>query len=310
MSLMILLSNKIQNVEKKSMHMDRVRMIFPSLMLVLVISMVVVGCSNDATDQDLDPSGSATLSGTPIQFVPQEIIFPKDGAKMVLVPGEEFKMGDHFNDGLKDEVPMHTVYVDAFYMDAYEVTNQQYQKFIDATGYQPPKQLEDPKFNSPNQPVIGVDWFDAVGYAKWAGKRLPTEAEWEKAARGSFIGKRYPWGNYITHNDANYNGSNGRDQWVWKPASVGSFPPNRYGLYDMAGNVSEWCWDWYDSNYYSLSAKKNPKGPIQGAYRIVRGGSWNSNKYYLRVATRNFNSPESYYQYCGFRCVCDATTIF
>ena len=168
MLLMILLSNKIKNVEKKSMHMDRIRMIFPNLMLVLVISMVVVGCSNDATDQDLDPSGSATLSGTPIQFVPQEIIFPKDGAKMVLIPGEEFKMGDHFNDGLKDEVPIHTVYVDAFYMDAYEVTNQQYQKFIDATGYQPPKQLEDPKFNSPNQPVIGVDWFDAAEYAKWA----------------------------------------------------------------------------------------------------------------------------------------------
>ena len=292
------------------MHMDDVRMISQNLVLVLLISIVVVSCSDGTIDQDLDSSDSATLLGTSIQFVSQEIIFPKDGAKMVLIPGGEFNMGDHFNDGLQDEVPIHNVYVDSFYMDAYEVTNRQYQKFIDATGYPSPKQLEDPKFNSPNQPVVGVDWFDAVGYAKWAGKRLPTEAEWEKAARGSLMGKRYPWGNYMTHNDANYNGSNGRDQWVWKPAPVGNFPPNRYGLYDMVGNISEWCEDWYASDYYSLSAEKNPTGPVQGIYRIIRGGSWKSNKYYLRVATRSFNSPESYYQDCGFRCVCDTKTVF
>ena len=154
-------------------------MISRNVMLVLVVSIIVVGCNNGTTEQDLDPSGSTILSDTQNQFVSQEIIFPKDGAKMVLISGGEFNMGDHFNDGLQDEVPIHSVYVDSFYMDAYEVTNRQYQKFIDATDYQPPKQLADPKFNSPNQPVIGVDWFDAVEYAKWAGKRLPTEAEWE-----------------------------------------------------------------------------------------------------------------------------------
>ena len=178
-------------------------MVFRNMILVLVVSVIVVGCSDDTTERDPDYSGSVTLSDMQNQFVSQEIIFPKDGAKMVLISGGKFNMGDYFNDGLHDEKPIHDVYVDSFYMDAYEVTNRQYQKFVDATGYQSPKQWADPKFNLPNQPVVGIDRFDAVEYAKWVGKRLPTEAEWEKAARGNLIGKRYSWGDYITHNDAN-----------------------------------------------------------------------------------------------------------
>jgi iron(II)-dependent oxidoreductase len=131
---------------------------------------------------------------------------------------------------------------------------------MDATDYEAPSYWNDSKFNAPNHPVVGVSWDDAVAYANWAGKRLPTEAEWEKSARGGLVGKKYPWGDTLTHDDANYSGTGGKDKWE-HTSPVGSFASNGYGLYDMAGNVWEWCADWYFNNYYANSLKSNPKGP-------------------------------------------------
>ncbi len=226
----------------------------------------------------------------------------KDGAPMVLIPAGEFQMGS--SDGNDDEKPVHTVYLDAFYMDVYEATNAQYKKFMDATEHSAPKSWSDSDFNAPNQPVVGVTWHDAVAYAKWAGKRLPTEAEWEKAARGGLEGKKYPWGNSISHANANYYGIGGRDRWEYM-APVGSFAPNGYGLYDMAGNVWEWCADWYDGEYYVNSPRRNPTGPSSGQYRVLRGGSCVSLfANILRTADRRRSLyPTITYVLDGFRCV-------
>ena len=221
--------------------------------------------------------------------------------EMALILAGEFQMGS--NDGDSDEKPVHTVYLDAFYIDKYEVTNAQYKKFIDATEYKAPYYWNDSRFNAPNNPVVGVTWYDAKAYADWAGKRLPTEAEWEKSARGGLVGKKYPWGDTLTHDDANYSGTGGKDIWTYT-SPVGSFKPNGYGLYDMVGNVWEWCADWYDANYYAISPKSNPTGPSSGSWAVLRGGSWSDYGHYLRVAYRYFSYAPTNDNYdVGFRCV-------
>ncbi len=228
-------------------------------------------------------------------------IIGKDGAEMVLITAGEFQMGS--NDGQDNEKPVHSVYLDAFYMDKYEVTNAQYRKFMDATGYKAPSYWNDPKYNDPKQPVVGVSWNDAKAYADWASKRLPTEAEWEKAARGGLAGKKYPLSDNISHDDANYSGTGGKDQWKYT-SPVGSFSPNGYGLYDMAGNVWEWCSDWYDSGYYSNSPESNPTGPSSGTSMVIRGGSWYYFDDILRVAYRyDLGSFPASGVGLGFRCV-------
>jgi len=194
--------------------------------------------TTDANKPDVNPS---PIESAEANELPKEIT-GKDGAPMVLIPAGECQIGG--NDYIKYENPVHTVYLDAFYMDVHEVTNSQYKKFIDATGYKTPSYWSDTRDNQPNYPVVGVDWNDAVAYAEFAGKRLPTEDEWEKAARGGLIGKQYPCGDTITHDDANFDGTGGKD--IWNGTSpIGRFKPNGYGLYDMAGNVSEWCADKY-----------------------------------------------------------------
>ena len=182
--------------------------------------------------------------------------------------------------------------IPAFYMDKYEVTNAQYRKFVQATGHREPSYRNDPKFNQSNQPVVGVSWHDAIAYAEWAGKRLPTEKEWEWAARGGLKGKEYPWGDdqSLARNYANYRGTGGKDKWKESAAPVGSFKPNGYGLYDIAGNAWEWCQDWYDSDKDS---------------RVLRGGYWVSNTINLRVARRINYPPDSRGSSLGFRCVAD-----
>ncbi len=241
-----------------------------------------------------------------LKDAPQKIT-GKDSAEMVLIPAGEFQMGDSFNEGDSGERPVHTVYLDAFYIDVYEVTNAQYKKFVDATG-----QWNDPRFNQPNQPVVGVSWHDAAAYAQWAGKRLPTEAEWEKAARGGLVGKRYPWGDSIDHSKANYGRS------VDRTTPVGKYPPNGYGTYDMAGNVWEWCMDEYDSGFYAKSPKNNPVagGVIQfvdndftnvKTLRVLRGGCWDYAPDFVRVANRFITRPSGASTCIGFRCAGNVT---
>jgi iron(II)-dependent oxidoreductase len=219
--------------------------------------------------------------------------------EMVLIPAGSFRIG---SDEFEDESPVHEVYLDDFYIDRYEVTNAQYEIFLKTTGHRPPLTWEKPGFSMPDQPVIGVSWEDAVAYAKWAGKRLPTEAEWEKAARGT-DGRRYPWGNIW---------SEGKCHSVGKsipagPAPVGSFPEgvSPYGCHDMAGNAWEWCADWFAEDYYEYSEHRNPKGPPDGSWHVLRGGGWESSSNEVRTTFRQGGCPDGGYRCAGFRCVKD-----
>lgn len=254
---------------------------------------------------------------------------------MVLIPAGEFSMGDHHDVGWSDEKPVHDVYLDAYYIDKYEVTNAQYADFLNAYGKNEDAvghellDIDDsgcliekvgdtyqPKAGYENHPVVLVSWYGAGAYAQFYGKRLPTEAQWEKAARGGLVGNKYPWGNNITHDDANYYGTGGRDIWS-RTSPVGSFPPNGYGLYDVAGNVWEWCADEYNSTYYSKSPKENPLGPGTPVFFVnddftnvtagcvLRGGSCGISASDERCADRYFRAPSNPYGYGGFRCAQD-----
>ena len=218
---------------------------------------------------------------------------------MVLIPAGEFIMGNGNTSAPYNEKPPHTVYVDAFYMDATEVTNRQYKAFLDATGHSKPRYWSNSRFNQPDQPVVGVTWEDAMQYAAWAGKRLPTEAEWEYAARGGLNGAKFPWGN----DDAGGKACFGKPFISGKPCTVGSFSPNGYGLYDMAGNVAEWCADWYSADAYQNAQSHNPTGPAKTSQKVIRGGSWYEDAYYIRCSARKGLGPRTYSNAVGFRCV-------
>jgi len=216
------------------------------------------------------------------------------GGPMLYIPAGEFIMGS--DSGGTDEKPVHKVYLDEFFIDKYEVTNRQYQQCVSAGSCNPNIK----KDNSTNlqQPVVNVDWTQASTFCSWAGKRLPTEAEWEKAARGT-DGRTYPWGGGIDCSRANY-----RDCNHGKSKTVGSYPrgASPYGAMDMAGNVWEWTADWYDEKYYASSPNRNPKGPSSGSLRVLRGGGWNGSADALRVAYRLTGYPTLPDHCGGFRC--------
>ena len=269
--------------------------------------------------------------------------------QMVFIPGGTFQMGDAFTDGHSDERPVHSVYVSGFYLQNTEVTKAQWDAVANwaaANGYD--INAAGGSGKAANHPVHYVTWYEVVKYCNarsqmegltpcytsggatyktgtdasvvcnWnaSGYRLPTEAEWEKAARGGLSGKRFPWGDTITHSLANYYSSTSYaydvsptrgyhptyNDGVWPYTSpVGSFPANGYGLYDMAGNLWEWCWDWYSSSYYSTSPGTDPRGPASGTGRVGRGGGWNYYAYDCRTADRNVSYPTSSNYNIGFR---------
>ena len=229
---------------------------------------------------------------------------------MVYIPAGEFLMGS--NDGEDDEKPVHKVYVNDFFMDKYEVSVEKYKLFVNATSHRKPDSWDD-QLRKPQRPVVNVSWDDAKTYADWTGKRLPTEAEWEYASRGGNTGVngkrryKYPFGNNPNVRKANYDWDNSRGD-TWKITkrclrNIGSYSANGYGLFDMAGNVYEWCADSYDTKYYEISLTRNPKGPSSGSYRVHRGGGWVNHVRDCRSAARSFSDSADGSGYIGFRLV-------
>ena len=286
---------------------------------LFAIAIVMVGCGNGEDD-------------------PPPIVLPLEEMPegMVLIPAGSFEMGSEDADAGTIEQPVHTVYLDAFFMDEHEVTNAEYKEFL----------LENPRwqksridkrfhdggylhhwdgntypFGKAEHPVVNVSWYAAMAYAAWAGKRLPTEAEWEYAARGGLSGKKYPLGNTILYRYA--RGSrpqvNANDH-IGDTTLVGQYVDNGYGLYDMAGNVWEWCLDAFDSDFYAAS--DNSRNPIAGgmsiqelrenfttiptdSWRVLRGGSWGAPVDFSRVTYRSRGLPTEAPDSVGFRCVKD-----
>ena len=278
-----------------------------------------------------------------LPYASPAIHYGHDGMVMVYVPAGDFLMGstDDDRDARDDEKPQHMVYLDAYWIDKTEVTNTMFQRFVDATGYETDAErlgsgvvfgsnqctwsgVFGAYWRSPegpasdlagrmSHPVVQVSWNDADAYCRWAGRRLPTEAEWEKAARGTDAG-RYPWGeeppagNLVNFADVNLGcdwAHPTQDDGYERTAPVGTFPAGAspYGALDMAGNVWEWVADWWYSGYYTVSLRSNPTGPDTGDVRVVRGGSWDEVAGGLRSSDRGRRFPDVRSGSGGFRCV-------
>ena len=235
----------------------------------------------------------------------------KDDAPMVLIPAGEFWMGSPDDEGGKNEHPRHRVYLDAYDMDRFEVTVFRYAEFLQSTGREAPRDWAKVKIGKhSNLPVVGVSWNDAETYCRWAGKRLPTEAEWEKAARGT-DGRTYPWGNEEpTPRLANFGkGStiieNVYDKFL-APVDSDEAGNSLHGIHHMAGNVSEWTADWYDQDFYAKSPRRNPTGSSNDTgVKVPRGGSWLDAPGHVRSAHRSWASPATRVDHLGFRCAQD-----
>lgn len=266
-------------------------MMVQRFIVVLLIMVVWVGCGKDESGKPGEKKVPLQNSKKITKDSPKKITWDKDGAEMVLIPAGFRETGDSY-DEFGDLVSSKVVkFLDAFYMDTTEVTVSQFKKFLKSSGYKPAVSINwNVVYNySPTDkhPMIMVNWHDATSYAKWVGKRLPTEAEWEFAARGGLVSKEFPWGDdeSVAREYVNYAGIGGKDQWEGWPnggtAPVGSFKPNGYGLFDMVGNVFELC------------AEKG----------VLRGGSWLNGANLLRVDDRDFINPTVAGSSSGFRCV-------
>ena len=276
--------------------------------IVLISALLMMG----AGEPTAKPNGASVDS-----------VLGKDGAPMVLIPEGSFTMGTDdvgsgWHQGNPNEHPEHTVTLKRYYIDQMEVSLAHYAKFIEATQHSPPPSWDDEAAASAgDRPVVGVDWNDAHAYCRWAGQRLPTEAEWEKAARGTDK-RRFPWGDMQPFVDiANYN----RGLWVSYPITLAPVASGAeglsirhglkdggkspYGLYHMAGNAAEWVADWYDREYYKAS-NENPTGPAEGEKKVLRGGSWSDPPRNIRVTARFSADPEFRDTSIGFRCAMDA----
>ena len=238
----------------------------------------------------------------------------KDGMVLLYIPAGEFLMGSAENDSLagQDEKPQHRVYLDAFWIDQTEVTNAMYAKCVQASACQPPYSIAsytfhtyygDPQYD--RYPAAWITWERARTYCAWAGRRLPTEAEWEKAARGS-DGRLYPWGN-AAPDPSLLNFKAG----IGDTTAVGNYPAGAspYGALDMAGNLWEWVADWYSHSYYASAPAINPSGPAPQAYHACRGGSWNSTAEMVRAAARGNDDPGRCDGIVGIRCARDGQLV-
>jgi len=219
---------------------------------------------------------------------------------MVRIPEGSFLMG---SDSAQDnERPVHRVWVDAFELAACQLTNAEYAQFLASTGHRIPLHWDDPVFSHPEQPVVAPSWFDAAAYCEWLSERtghhyrLPTEAEWERAARGGLEQQIYPWGDAPLESLANYSA-----RWKQAPEPVGRAEQNAFGLFDIGANVHEWCADWFDLGYYAISPDRNPQGPPEGTRRASRGGSWRHATKVSRCAARSSIPPDFQYADYGFR---------
>jgi sulfatase modifying factor 1 len=227
---------------------------------------------------------------------------------LVRVPEGWFLMGSEF--GQDCELSVHRVWIDSFYLAATQVTNAEYECFLRATSSPPPRFWNDPNFNHPQQPVAGPSWHEATRYCEWlsaqAGRpyRLPTEAEWERAARGGLEQKEFSWGDEPPQSLPGY-----AKRWQTGPERVAQYAPNAFGLYDIGDNVHEWCRDWYDPNYYAVSPERNPQGPEQcptkPPRKSSRGGSWRHQIKVARCSARSSIPPEFQYADYGFRVACN-----
>jgi formylglycine-generating enzyme required for sulfatase activity len=314
--------------------------------------------TNGLTNWQTVQSVVTNMPTSPQAFYRMEIVLSNVApSNMALIPAGSFAMGNVMSasrDGDTNELPVHGVNVSAFYMDKYEVTKALWDEVLAwglSNGY---TDLPAGGGKAANHPVYSISWYAMV---KWCnarskkenltecytvdnvvmktgtsdsvacnfsanGYRLPTEAEWEKAARGGVSGKRFPWGDTISHSQANYFNSSGIYFYAYdvSPTSgdhptyatgsfpysspVGSFPPNAYGLYDMVGNMNEWCWDWYSSSYYASSPSSDPRGVSSGSRRVFRGGSWYGFAFTTRTASRSDGAPGyDGLKDLGFRCV-------
>ena len=230
----------------------------------------------------------------------------RDSVEMILIPSGSFLMGSGKAEGRPDEKPQKTIHLDAYSIDAFEVTNKRYLAFIHKTGRkEPPNPYSEKKLSEEagvdSMPVVQVTWYDAVDYCRWAGKRLSTEAEWEKAARG-VKGAAFPWGEESPGTiKANYKRSWDGINTLWP---VGSHPKasSPFGVHDMAGNVREWVRDWYAPDYYQTGPTRNPLGPKEGILKVIKGGSWHSFIGDIRPASRGKGGFALKTDGIGFRC--------
>jgi formylglycine-generating enzyme required for sulfatase activity len=288
-----------------------------NIVTVLLVAYILVACAPEMTlvpptemftSVPILPTATLTLTPIPTSIINiSSTMISEDGATLVYVPEGEFTMGSDMN---LDEQPIHKVKLDAFWIDQFEVTNEQYAACVSSGGCTPPSNTSSNtrssyygNFEFDKFPVIYVSWNDAVAYCEWAGRRLPTEAEWEKAARGTDQ-RTYPWGNDSPNNDLlNFNNS------IGDTTKVGNYPngASPYGALDMAGNVWEWVNDWYQNDYYASlgDSVSNPQGPLNGDSKVLRGSSWSYSYNFIHSAIRQGYNPSvtnARHLNIGFRC--------